>query len=193
MSQKDLVLIISMIFIGIALTLILIRIFYCTLEQQSVVLILTAGVVVWYAWETRKLKQVMIEQKDIGIMPVLMADWSPGKAMDLKNIGNFPAYRVRFHDIKVKRSIDTPSESLVFGFFDILLPSDKGAEIVCAGKRLTPDVVTEYGLFNYTTAIEYENIFGVKYEAEVIFRKDGLIRIMGAKRNNGKGCETRKI
>ena len=48
--------VIGMIFAAIILV-VLLKVIYCRVEQQSLVLIITAGVLVWYAWETRLMRK----------------------------------------------------------------------------------------------------------------------------------------
>jgi len=55
MDKKNWMLI-RVIFAAIILV-VLLKVIYCRVEQQSLVLIITAGVLVWYAWETRLMRK----------------------------------------------------------------------------------------------------------------------------------------
>lgn len=56
---------------AIVLLLALLFFIYCGIEQQNVVLIITAGVVSWYAWETREMRKEMVHQTIIQSTPFI--------------------------------------------------------------------------------------------------------------------------
>lgn len=102
MSKKDYMLI-GEIVAAVIFLLVLLWAIYCKVEQQSIVLIITAGVVFWYAWETRQMRRTMVYQTRIHATPLIhvyIKSGSPTGATRhkcwAKNVGEGTAIKIEF-------------------------------------------------------------------------------------------------
>lgn len=72
--------------------------------RQTWVVILTGVVVIWYTWETRKLRAVATHQIAMQIRPLVLADPRVhDNSVTVNNIGHGPALNVRMTEVELER------------------------------------------------------------------------------------------
>lgn len=67
---------------------------------STVALIITLGVFIWYAWETRKLRKETVKQTELSIRPfIVIYEGSPGE-LTYNNIGHSHAFNVEIEPVE---------------------------------------------------------------------------------------------
>jgi hypothetical protein len=206
MNRKD-VLAIGVIAGGIVLILAVIFFIYCRVEQQSVVLILTAGVVSWYAWETREMRKELVHQTIIQSTPfmsIFIKRIPTGKGkfeldkLWVRNDGEGTARKV---ELKALQPF-SETEMLSFRTVQILPKGDKKELIIERIAKETGkitlgsnDEMTRMYLNDLkekswqeecSFELKYENIINDIYHAKVIFKDEEFLIANPVKTKSGK-------
>lgn len=165
---------------------------------NNIIIAITFLAILWYAWETRGMRKeminqanVMLEQTEISIMPILHID---EEIIDdnryvffLKNFGNFPAFNVSIEDLEIEATFKTISPKVVkfiFHEFGIVPPGEKIPVVYDIknakggmGKEsrefYEPHLFEGYATYDFEVPITYENILGHKYQATLKWGKSG--------------------
>ena len=86
----------------------------CAVWVQTIVLIITAGSVCWYTWETAKLRREMVRQNEIALRPVLVPEFGrSAQELVLRNIGVGAALNVRIKPLEIFRSSEFGGELVI--------------------------------------------------------------------------------
>jgi hypothetical protein len=67
---------------------------------QTCAVILTGGVVIWYTWETRQLRQVALAQIDIQIRPFVVVEYED-RQFRIRNLGPGTALNVKVRNVTI--------------------------------------------------------------------------------------------
>ena len=180
---------------------------YCRVEQQTVVLILTAGVVSWYAWETREMRRELVHQTIIQSTPfmsIFIERIPTGKGkfeldkLWVRNDGEGTARKVEL------KALQPFSETEVLSFRTVeILPKGGKKELIMermakeTGKiTLGPnDEMTQMYLKDLkekswqeecSFELKYGNIINDIYYAKVIFKSEEFLIADPVKRKSGK-------
>ncbi|MEW6455833.1 MAG: hypothetical protein AB1410_03845 [Acidobacteriota bacterium] len=148
----------------------------------SVALILTLFVVLWYAWETRRLRIETIKQTELSLRPFVIILFIEHKnKFILKNIGNGPALKVKIDDIPLIKE-NKLYIKYIFHEIDVILAKEE-SEIKCEIK--TNDSTLNISLFShffphtavksYNFLIRYTNINNELYQTKGKFGKGGIV------------------
>ncbi len=169
----------------------------------DVTLFITLLAILWYSWETHKMRREMVDQKELLLLPIPNLEF---KEVDqdyklfIKNIGNKPMLNIKvqpfpleiFDHIEGAEKLGEDFKKQKFHFEEIsLLAPGQESEIKYdiseappefndlfkdkggLYKLLGPSLNSRYAQRNWKTTISYENILNQKYETQVNMGKDG--------------------
>lgn len=190
MDKKDLM-IIGGIAGSIVLLFVVLFIIYCRVEQQSVVLILTAGVVSWYAWETREMRKEVVHQTIIQSTPFIsiLIETNPYKFM-IRNDGEGTARKINLKILKPHiEDIFSHREDVLISFKTVeILPKSEKSELKIENifdkqfgsfpigsildSAYIQDLIGRSQLYGLFFKLKFENILYKSYHAEVVFKDD---------------------
>jgi len=148
-------------------------------------LFLTLLAVVWYAWETRRLRIETIKQTELSLRPFVIISYKEHeRKFSYENIGNGPALKVKLDDIPIIKQEGELYIRYVFYEIDVITPNKKNeidGEIKINGDTSDKDFIFLSHFFpdsavkSYNFLIKYMNINNEFYETIGKFGKDGIV------------------
>jgi len=144
----------------------------------SIALILTLFAVIWYAYETKKLREETSKQTELNVRPLVIISCNYG--YKLVNIGNGPALNISIKDI----IIEINSFKITRYYFPKIAGLLPNLSIHLDIKVEGIDKIDDFhwGIINPETAKEdykysiyYENIINQKYITEGTIGKNGAV------------------
>jgi len=145
---------------------------YYGISSGDIVLIITAGAVFWYSYETRQMRKEIVEQTKLQLAPFLTMDFEFRNICSLLIINRGEA---------TARNIETECLPLPDGFGPFVkistLAKDEKKYLKYESKD-SNSVIGRSTLSDFRQEtifrIRYENIFGKRYESKVILKDSGL-------------------
>ena len=188
MNKKDR-LVIGVVAGAIILFSVFLFFIYRTLEQQSLVLIITAGVVFWYAWETREMRKALVNQTKILSSPFISISLEPDFAdqqylkLYAMNLGEVTARNIR---LESSQALQEGDEDVFFRPLETLAKGEK-KDLKIAWKSKERGEITKGPSFPLTHTflaglrtrslvnaflfkLEFQNIFYETYKTDVIYK-----------------------
>ncbi len=145
-------------------------------------LFLTLMAVIWYAWETRKLRMETIKQTELSLRPFIVITFDPNASMQrgykIENIGKGPALNVKIANIVIVKNLE-----YIFNSIDLILPNEKHD---IKGRIKVYESSTENSFVfmshfqpesadrSFDFIISYTNIFNDSYKTNGKWGKGGL-------------------
>lgn len=136
--------------------------------RQTVAVVLTGAVVIWYTWETMLLRQVALSQLELQFRPFVVF-YGTADGYSVENVGNATALAVRIQNVAL---IDT-SISLDIAFpsaVPILRAGERApmpAEVFLDGKKIhsvyAAHLDPKYAIADVELCILFRNIEGREY------------------------------
>lgn len=160
---------------------------YYGISIADIVLIITAGAIFWYAWETRRMRQEIFYQNMISTMPNLNFYVEQGeRQFYLENYSNFPAFAVSIAEKELDKNI-----KFVFKEVNSVLPKQRRTipVIIFADQKEITDqkerlsflhglMVNKPSIFNFETTATYVNNMGRKYTTTLRCGTGGKFQIV---------------
>lgn len=166
---------------------------------QTIALVATLCIIIWYACETKKLREVTVKQTELQLTPYIILDYKDD--LICKNIGNSSAINV---EVSTFEAIGKDSGKLVFKVsfppLYVIEPKeekkvepeikfeDKELEDIVealefAGTKFFPFFPKETRKDEYPLIIDYENIENVPYRTSVLVKcRENKIQILNIER-----------
>jgi len=154
-------------------------------KLTSIALILTLFAVIWYAWETRRLRIETIRQTELSLRPFVIVSYNEQQRKFLfKNIGKGPALKVKIDDIPIIKEDGELYIRYDFYEIDVVTPKE---EIEVNGEiKINEGTSGEFPVFmshffpdtavkSYDFIINYTNINSEPYKTKGKFGKDRVV------------------
>jgi len=148
-------------------------------------LFLTFLAVVWYAWETRKLRIEAIKQTELGLKPFVTISYDEReRKFSYKNIGKGPALKVKIDDIPIIKENGELYIRYVFYEIDVITPEEESkvdGEIKINESTSDKDFsflshfFPDTAVKSYDFLIKYTNINNEHYETKGKFGESGIV------------------
>jgi hypothetical protein len=150
--------------------------FWELLDKISpLILIITLIAIIWYTWETKKLREQTAKQTELQYRPFVMVFMKPGVEVGtidgdapicVKNVGHSPAFNVKIYYYDVKGKLSNKK----FHDVDILVPNEikKIEEIKWKEKKTL--LQNKFSESEGNLIIEYNNILLENFYTEVRIR-----------------------
>lgn len=143
------------------------------LSISDFILIVTLGVIVWYAIETHKLRQETAKQKELQLRPFVMLINFEGKYA-LKNLGFSPALNVKIENIMTDKFVFYFEEAALVRkdqIYNIKPIKVEAIENMAKGitKSFDDTIISDFPFFpnfkadNYKIKIDYKNMENQEY------------------------------
>lgn len=146
-----------------------------------IVLAVTAGAILWYSWETRKMRNEMIKQTELSIRPQIIAYLDEkGEYFFIKNVGYGTAMNIMVDDLYLWEK--PPYEiKIAFSRIDAIMPEEAKKLIhtpYTAGRKTDWNFISnlnpQWASQTYQLNITYDNIEETKYLSIVQCGKAGI-------------------
>jgi hypothetical protein len=160
-----------------------------TIQLVSIIILaITAGILLWYSYETKRLADLTAKQIKINIKPIIIVN-SISNYCRLKNIGKSPALNITVRD--VVRTDNNSNKKYIFKFTEIPVcgsEEEQGTGITphCNGNSITAsgdvdNLVTYFLHYNslvqgqdYELIIDYEDVEKGKWRSISIVDNKGV-------------------
>lgn len=156
--------------------------------MSTLALILTFGAILWYSYETQKLKRIAYQQLQIQVAPILIIYFRENPSrITVRNIGNGPALNVEFEKIFFPLSEGQKTEfTLKIDDPPTLIPGEERSvmgSMMINGKTIFEDfpkkgstvwIEPKYAELDIEFAIIYSDMRNEKYESKVLTGKDKI-------------------
>jgi len=145
-----------------------------------IVLAVTAVAILWYSYETRKMRNEMVKQTELSIRPQIVARLDEkGEYFYVKNVGHDAAFNILTNEYYL---VGPLTVKLIFDRIDALMPREEKRldyKVYTAGKKeieLRPiaEFNPEWHTLNFILKITYDNIEAIKYLTKIQCGKDGI-------------------
>lgn len=148
-------------------------------------LFLTLLAIIWYAYETRKLRMETLKQTELSLKPFIILSYDERKRkFILKNIGKGVGLNVKIADIPIIKEDGELYIRYIFNRTDVLIPEEKKEitgeiKINDGTSRDLPIFMSHFfpesAVKSYDFIVSYTNINNDPYKTKGKFGKHGII------------------
>ncbi len=144
---------------------------------------ITLIAIIWYAWETRKLRMETVKQTELSQRPFVMIFDSKRLGIRYKNSGQGIALNIEitpyeYKDYKVafkKETVLSAEEKSTFTLYPIVTKTKTGKTLAAEAIDFTPKQLRRFHSdFVHNLDIRYENIEQKRYQTLVEISKEGI-------------------
>ena len=150
---------------------------------STTALVITMGVIIWYALETRKLRKETVKQTELSQRPFVMIFDSKMLGIRYKNSGQGIALNIEimpyeYEDYRVafkKETILNAKEKSTFTLYPIVTKTKTGKILASEAINFTPNQLRRFNSdIVHNLDIRYENIEKKRYQTRVQISREGI-------------------